>query len=443
MANGRQSILLASLRLNKENDRHGPLPSEVDCIAWLLTHHRDHMLNLAKDIAEFGMSPIEGILVLPASDGAPGAFDVWEGNRRVAATKLLDDSNRCPDAQLRRKFQAVASGAKIPIPTSIECVVASSEEEANRLIELRHQGVQDGIGTVAWDARQKDRHQERLGKRGRYAIANQVLDAVLEKIDPAIKQKIEEDGIAISTLDRVLKNPAAQKFLGLTTASGVVQRIIDEKEALKGLSKVIADIAGGMHVSEVYDDKAIRKYLGKFSAKDKPNLTKTIAKPAALTPTVGKPGAGPKSKPRSHKRRRLIPPNVTFAISEKRVNLIYHELKRLDVDEHRNAVAVLHRVFLELTVDWYLDNFGISYPPADKLKNKIGRVVSDMATKGWIKGNEAKGINATKASVHGPHSMDTFHSYIHNRLYLPAPSDLTTAFDNLQPFYAALFKQMP
>lgn len=58
----RELIPLARLRLNNENDRHGPLPSEHECIQWLITHHRDHMINLAKDIAEHGLSPIDGIL---------------------------------------------------------------------------------------------------------------------------------------------------------------------------------------------------------------------------------------------------------------------------------------------------------------------------------------------------------------------------------------------
>ena len=106
----RELISLAKLRLNKENDRHGSLPSEHECIDWLLTRHKDHIVNLAANIAEFGLSPIESVLVLPSGDEAPGDFDVWEGNRRVAALKLMDDPNRCHDAKLRRKFSMPRPG---------------------------------------------------------------------------------------------------------------------------------------------------------------------------------------------------------------------------------------------------------------------------------------------------------------------------------------------
>ena len=55
----RELIPLARLRLNNENDRHGPLLSEHECLQWLLTHYRGPMINLAKNIAEHGLSPID------------------------------------------------------------------------------------------------------------------------------------------------------------------------------------------------------------------------------------------------------------------------------------------------------------------------------------------------------------------------------------------------
>jgi hypothetical protein len=120
----RELIPLARLRLNRENDRHGPLPSEVESIEWLLTNHRDHMINLAKDLSEHGLSPLDGILVLPAGDESPSDYIVWEGNRRVAALKLLDDPNRCQDINVQRRFLKLRNEARVPITQEVECVVA-------------------------------------------------------------------------------------------------------------------------------------------------------------------------------------------------------------------------------------------------------------------------------------------------------------------------------
>jgi hypothetical protein len=442
----RELIPLARLRLNHENDRHGPLPSEQECIQWLLMHHRDHMINLAKDIAEHGVSPIDGILVLPGGEDAPGDFVVWEGNRRVAAFKLLDDPNRCHDSKSRQRFTEIGNKAKVAIPRDIECTVAPSIEEAERLIELRHQGPQDGIGTLAWDARQKSRHQQRLGKRGRYAFSQQVLDAVTDKLDHELKQKVQGKEFPISTLDRILNNTYAREFLGLSTESGAPERVLEEKETLKGLTKILWDLAQGMPVRKVYSSELIREYLGTFDKKYVPDQKKTLSEPALLT-THESEIAGPeeikaRTRPLAHGRKKLIPPGASYSIRDNRVNAIYQELRRLDIDTYRNAVAVLFRVFLELSVELYLEKHGITFNANEKLAQKAGKAVADMKKQGWLDRQGSKGIDSAISSKHGPHSVDTFHAYVHNRRFQPTPSDLNIAWDNLQPFFGTLFSHL-
>lgn len=443
----RELIPLARLRLNTENDRHGPLPSEHESIQWLLKHHRDHMINLSKDIAKHGLSPIDGVLVLPAGDEAPGDYIVWEGNRRVAALKLLDDPNRCHDSKNRQRFSNIRSKAKVEIAEDVECTVAPSTEEAERLIELRHQGPQEGIGTVPWDAKQKSRHQQRLGKRGRYAFSQQVLDAIIDKLDDDLKEKVQAKEFPISTLDRILHNTYAREFLGLSTEGGLPQRVLEEREALKGLTKVISDIAQGLAVREVYNSERIREYLGNFDRKEIPDKKKRLSEPVPLTmhedETTTPSKTRTRSRPLGHLRKKLIPSGVTYGIEDSRVNAIYRELKRLNVDTCRNAVAVLFRVFLELSVELYLDEHGIKYDSyRDKLKEKAKKVVEDMNRNGWLDRRGSKGINVTISSQDNPHSVDTFHAYVHNRHFHPQPSELNTAWDRLQPFFDALFDHL-
>lgn len=439
----RELISLPKLRLNKENDRHGSLASEHDSIVWLLTHYRDHIVNLAKDIAEHGLSPIESVMVLPAGDEAPGDYVVWEGNRRVCALKLLDDPNRCHDQKLHRRFQDIKGKAKVAIPQEVECVIAPSVEEAERLIELRHQGPQDGVGTVPWDARQKELHQQRLGKRGRYAFSHQVLDAITNKLDNSLRERVQAKGFPISTLDRILHNGYAREFLGLSTEGGAPQRVLEEKETFKGLTNILTDLAEGMQVSKVYTSDQIRDYLGSFDKKATPDQKKTLSNPAPLSAPGGKgavPATAPiRSRPLAHERKKLIPSGVSYSIEDKRVNTIYHELRKLDDHTYRNAAAVLFRVFLELSVELYLDKHGIPFGPRDNLSVKAGKAAADMKKQGWLDRRASKGIDSAVASGHGPHTVDTFHAYVHNRRFQPVPSDLNTAFDNLQPFFDTLF----
>lgn len=442
----RELIPMARLRLNSENDRHGPLPSEHECLQWFLTHHRDHMINLAKDISEHGLSPIDGILVLPAGEEALGDYVVWEGNRRVATLKLLDDPNRCHNNRDRKRFATIRGKAKAAIAQDVECIVAPSVEEAERLMALRHQGPQDGIGTVPWDAKQKSRHQQRLGKRGRYAFSQQVLDAINDKLDDDLKVKIRAREFPISTLDRILNNTFAREFLGLSTEGGSPQRVLEEKETLKGLTKILQDIVQGMQVRKVYSSDLIRKYLDDFDKKDIPDRKKALSKSVPLTMHEGgvvvPMGKRARSRPLAHLRKKLIPSSVAYSIRDNRVNTIYSELRRLNVDTFRNAVAVLFRAFLEMSVELYLDEHGIPHDSYEKLSQKARKAVQDMKNNGWLDKRGSKGIDSAISSPHGPHSVDTFHAYVHNRRLQPAPSDLNTAWDNLQPFFDTLFEHL-
>lgn len=440
----RELIPLANLRLNKENDRHGPLPSEHECIEWLLEHHRDHMINLAIDIAEHGLSPIEGILVLPSSDEAPGDFDVWEGNRRVAAMKLLHDPNRCHDAKIRRRFSNIRSKAEAPIADTIECTVAPSVEEAERLIELRHQGKQEGVGTLGWNARQKERHQQRRGKKGRYSYSYQLVDAVKDKVDTDLGEQVSDSRFPISTLDRILKNSKAREFLGLSTEAGEPTRLIEEKETLKGLTKILQDVADGMPVREVYNSDAIQDYLGTFKRTETPNRRKVLSDPQPLSAPGGAPAPKKKRSVRQldRDRKRLIPSSVTYRITHPRVNEIYRELRRLDVSTSRNAVAVLFRVFLELSIECYLDEHGVRFKPGDKLRQKARKAVDHMDKNGWLNRRGRKGIDTAIDSRNTTHAVDTFHAYVHNGSFHVVPSDLNVAFDNLRPFFDALFENI-
>lgn len=439
----RLTIPLVRLRLNKENDRHGSLPSEPDCIRWMLENLGNEILNLARNIAERGLSPIEGLLILPNPD-APGDYIVWEGNRRVTALKLIDDPNRCPDPTLRRKFAEISSKAKVPVPNGIECTIAPSVEEADRLIELRHQGAQEGVGTLKWDAQQKNRHLQRLGKTGRYAFSHQVIDAFTGKLDPHLHKKVTGSGFSISTFDRLLKNPDVRDFLGIRNEDGAPRRFLHEKETLKGLTKILRDIADGMPVKDVYTVKQQREYIRGFQAEDTPDRRKNLKDSIGMVqPTeFSSKTSVVRSKPVSYKRPHLIPPAVRYAIRDKRLNAIYRELRIIELSDHRNAAAVLFRVFVELGIELYLEKHKVPYHDNDKLAKKAESAITHMKGANWADASTVKGVQAGISSPHNPLSFNTFNAYVHNRHFHPSPPELATAWDNAQPFLDVLLNHL-
>ena len=72
---------------------------------------------------------------------------------------------------------------------------------------------------------------------GSLRVLQQVLDAITDKLDDELKEKVQSKGFPISTLDRILKYPYAREFLGLSTEGGAPQRVLEEKETLKGLTR--------------------------------------------------------------------------------------------------------------------------------------------------------------------------------------------------------------
>jgi hypothetical protein len=88
-----RSIPLENLLLNLENPRHEPAPNQVAAIRTIAQSQGRKLVNLSKDIVEnSGLNPMKLVMVTPADQ--TGRFRVKEGNRRVAALKILRTPNK-------------------------------------------------------------------------------------------------------------------------------------------------------------------------------------------------------------------------------------------------------------------------------------------------------------------------------------------------------------
>ncbi len=108
----------------------------------------------------------------------------------------------------------------------------------------------------------------------------------------------------------------------------------------------------------------------------------------------------------------------------------------------RNAVAVLFRVFVELSIELYLEKHQVPYNDNDKLAKKAESAITHMKEKAWADAKVVKGIQAGISSPHNPLSFNTFNAYVHNRHFHPSPQELATAWDNAQPCLDVLFNHL-
>jgi hypothetical protein len=111
----------------------------------------------------------------------------------------------------------------------------------------------------------------------------------------------------------------------------------------------------------------------------------------------------------------------------------------------RNAIAVLLRVFLELSVDHFLENNGgtLSYKDGTrerfkKLDKKLAEVVDLLVSMGVRRSTFAMVIRSLSVET-SPMNIELFHLYVHDRFAAPSPERLTAAWDHAQPLFEKLW----
>jgi hypothetical protein len=148
-------IPLENLLFDPENPR---LPSSMDrndekIIEYML---RDaSLLELMKSIAENGYSGSEPLLIVPAEK--QGNFVVVEGNRRLAALKILSKPGL---ATVRQQSVEEITSSSRNFPNEIPCIMHGKRDEILDYLGYRHI-----TGVKSWGALEKARYVEQLFKK--------------------------------------------------------------------------------------------------------------------------------------------------------------------------------------------------------------------------------------------------------------------------------------
>ena len=364
--------LLLDPRNPRLPDESGSL-SQAELIADLVEH--DEVYELAKDIVDKGYYPVERIVVVREGN----SNFVVEGNRRVAALKLLINPDLAPD-HAKSRFKAAAKSVNQADLKRIKAVVAPSREEAYGFLLTKH----TQTDTKKWSRVQQARFYNNLLVSGisvdlmakAYSISKaEVLEflqmhemyAVACRLDlpPEVKAKVDDNRrFPLSTLKRVYDRPAAHKFLGISfDAEKRLKGRIHIDEFRKGYSRIVTDIAGGDEDSRTLNTNSkVDGYLKRIKA-DKANANRKgsfTVKDFAL-PARGRSGTPRKRRVTWRKRKgaALIPRAVRCTVENERIRAIVEELKSLDVARYPNAVSTLFRPLLEMSLYHHLERTGL------------------------------------------------------------------------------------
>jgi hypothetical protein len=423
-----KTIPLARLLINRANDRHGELENETAAIAWLFNENEPHMRNLAKDIAETS-EVYEAPLVFPDGD----QYVVFDGNRRTTCLMLLHSPRRAPTVELQDYFEKLTNQHRSNLPQEIECEIETDRDRIDEILFRRHTGTQSGVGQSKWNDRMKSNFVDRTGKGSATNVASEVEKQLRKSGLPGIEKKIPW-----STMNRLLSAEAFRNRLGFSIQRGNFTLTHQEPIVLRALKRIANDLATREVVlGDLWDVDGKRRYLDRLESEGVlPSAKHALlaSEPVAATKTI----KAKHTPPLRQHRLSLIPDTffpVAWAGRLQRHRAIWEELQfRLRLKEHPNAISVLFRVLLELSIDNYLTQVSLpSAKTSDTLSKKALRIAEDLFAKEKID-KKYYDLFDKFPQYDNLVSSDTLNRYVHSPNFAPSPEHLTALWDTLADF---------
>lgn len=274
---------------------------------------------------------------------------------------------------------------------------------------------------------------------------------MLEKSDNVSSEiKSNLKSLKVTNLDRLISDPNVRNFLGIEINNGVIKSNVEQNEVLKGLTHIVNDLLDPkFNVKKIYTKEDRTDYINKIPTSNTPDIKKKTVKPwqfnSSETSSITTNKTYTNITP--NKRKNLIPKNCKLSINRPKVNNIYHELLNLNVTNFTNATAVLFRVFVELSVDCYLEEHQlINTPSAAKsglnFQQKINLAANHLETKKFADAAICKGIKSEIKDSNDIMGIDTWHAYVHNNKFSPKDKNLITTWDNIQSFIEVLWSNI-
>ncbi len=443
-------LKIEDLALDHNNPRITPAAGQQDALQKIVNDQKAKLVKLAESIVERGLSPADRLLVLRLNQ-TPVRFISLEGNRRIAVFKLLTNPAVMGgleiSASMKTAFERLAKKFDKSKIEPISCFELASREESRYWVNLRHNGGHDGAGLEGWLSLAKRRFD------GTTPVL-QVLELVTERAGLSAPELAAiTDRFPTSTLERFLENKSVRKELGLELKGGKLISKLPADEIAKPLKKIVLDLATkATRVNSLMktDDmlRYLRKDLGKVHLPDMGRMgtTERSLDDIPVSEFTKVKTRSTRRKPDPSDRREVVPRTCKLNVTQNRVADIFKELRTLKLDDAPNSIAVLLRVFLELSVDYYLQKNGVSLSvthPGGKtnfksLDKKLEEVVALLVSAG-VPSSNFSAVTRSMSVKTSPLHPDLLHRYVHDQFQTPVPRELAAAWDHGQPLFEKIW----
>ncbi len=426
--------------------------TEESLIEFFCTKKDFKIEKLAKEIVkDFDLLQLEKLVIYDT-----GEYNVvLEGNRRITVYKLLNNPDLAPDNILKKKFQDMSSNITINDNFLFDCIVTKDKIEGLRFIERKHLS---GNNEVSWGEQERANHNVRRGNATKKEEFKVEIAKIIKDLD--IPESLKESVLGVGYVTnfwRILDSSAAHEKYGFNLKNnGELE--IKHSNFNEELKVIIYNILQKEDFSgNKFDSRSLnknpekKKYLDSIKSKDYKEVDEKIKKDTASN-LFGEEEINTSSKnhkikinPKSTIRRYLIPKTCLLQIKSTKINNIYRELRdNLLIDDSDkstpNAAGVLFRVFLEISIDYFWENYKKeTFSGNIKFSGKITKVSDYMEQNDLASSMQLKNIRVVATDKNNLLSIQNFHSYVHSHRVQPTPSDLKLKWDNLEEFFQILW----
>lgn len=476
----KKDLYVTSLQLDPQNPRIPPTPAALqqrDLVHELVEHNK--IDELAREISAKGYYPIEALIGLEEEDGKTY---VLEGNRRLCALKLLIQPELAPEKYLKR-FRNLGASIDIEKLKKVLVLLAPTREAAAPLIMQKHTLVQ----VQKWSRIMQARFYRGLVRDGvpldevakEYGVPlseitkNLRIDTLYTvacaiELPEEIRNVVHDPHeFKISSLERLFDVPKARELLGIEfDAFGKLKGKFDKSEFTKALARFLNDaVREDMDTRTLNTADDVAAYVAEVLGVTvgAPPITRTpdtftdddLTPPA---PTPAKP-TNPKVQPRKTTKPKpvspfLIPRGMQCSVANHRIQEVFGELRKLRIDEYPNAVGILLRVLLDLSVSHYMDKSG-------EIQRLLAKAIASGKAKDWyptlsqmladISQNSSvplsplarKKLNKMVSDQHSLINVNLLDGFAHNRFELPTARDLRGLWDTFEGILQVTLKEPP
>lgn len=448
-----KSIAIADLKLWDENARFPDKyfnTEEAELISYFLSKPDFKIKPLVEAIIkDFDLPQLEKLVVWSNN----GEHIVLEGNRRLTAYKLLLNPKLTDDSTLNKYLTENKSKIKITDNFSLECLVTENKEDGFRYIDRKHA---NNNNEVNWLDAERAHYNVRRGSKNQGELLKIGITKIVKELDlpEEMKDQILGSGY-VTTFFRIITTTPSKKEYGFSIDENGNLTVKDPsfKEKLKIIIYQVLnkkDFQGkDVDSRSLNKTDKIEEYIKSVKVEDAPKVDEEIKKNTiedifgerSISITTGKKQI---VLPKSTNRNYLIPTSCRLSINETKINNIYLELRNdLLLDDSSkavpNAVGVLFRVFLEISIDYFLEKEGVILPKDTKLSGKITKCSEILELNGTATKKQLTNIRKVATDHNHILCIQNFHDYIHSYKSQPSSSDLKLKWDNLEEFFQLLW----